>query len=172
MEKEIVTFEDSLENLFDIENGSTESIVQPPASVIETSKNAVTVVDTSTGEITEYERVEGKTDAVDDAKIDDIYDTAMDAFIKQSQMAQSIDPKFSARSAEVAAQYLNIALNCVQVKTHNKRERFKLKMKNHSNAPATVNGDVTNNNIVVADRNDLLKMLQKQAANNIIDVND
>lgn len=114
------------------------------------------------GEITEYERKEGKTDALDDARIDTIYDTAMSAFITQTQMAQTIDPKFSARSAEVAAQYLNIALNAVQVKTHNKRERFKLKMKNSSGGAPTVNGDITNNNIVVADRNDLLKMLQKQ----------
>lgn len=44
---EVTTFEDSLENLFDIENGSTESIIQPIANVVETN-NSVAVVDTNT----------------------------------------------------------------------------------------------------------------------------
>jgi hypothetical protein len=59
-----------------------------------------------------------------------------------------------ARNAEVAAQYLNIALNAVNSRVDAKAKRQKARLAANGGAPTTVN-----NNVIVADRNELLKQL-------------
>jgi metal-dependent amidase/aminoacylase/carboxypeptidase family protein len=71
-------------------------------------------------------------------------------------MSQEVDPKFSARNAEVAAQYLTIALNAVNSRVDSKFKRQKIRIaKQEAGTPNTVN-----NNVIVADRNQLLDMLK------------
>jgi hypothetical protein len=73
-------------------------------------------------------------------------------------MAQQVDPKFSARNSEVAAQYLNIALSATNSRAKAKYDRQKIRLaQSMKDSHSTVN-----NNLIVADRNELLKSLFKQ----------
>lgn len=86
-------------------------------------------------------------------KIDTIYGEAMTAYQNQTAFVEILEPRYAARNAEVAAGYLNTALNAVALRAKVKNERKK-----------TAGGFVpyanqTTNNVVVADRNQLLKMM-------------
>lgn len=129
-----------LEDIFDIESGTTISTVQPKSTEIVSTED----MDTSTL-INEEDRAVSQ-------QLSTIYGYAIDAFEQQTQMVQEVDPKFAARNAEVAAQYLTIALNSVN--TRAKIRQDKLKLKADGTNPNTVN-----NNLIVADRNEILKML-------------
>ena len=77
------------------------------------------------------------------------------AFNTQTAYLEVIEPRYAARNAEVAANYLNIALNAANSRAKVKRERKR--------AGAFVpfsGGNKTTNNLIVADRNELLKMIQ------------
>lgn len=88
-------------------------------------------------------------------KIDEIYDAAMDAYQNQTAFVEILEPRYAARNAEVAAGYLNTALNAVSLKAKVKNEKRKLS----SPAGFIPYGNNTTNNVVVADRNQLLKMM-------------
>ncbi len=83
----------------------------------------------------------------------EIYDTAMDAYEQQAEDSQTIDPKYRARNHEVAVQYLNTALNAAKERNATKMAKDKL-----ANKAMTGGGPKTlNQNVIVADRNDILK---------------
>jgi hypothetical protein len=127
-----------LEDIFDIESGTTISKIQPPQEIV------VTDADTSS--------LINEEDQAVASQLSTIYGYAIDAFEQQTQMVQEVDPRFAARNAEVAAQYLNIALNSVNTRAKIRHEKLKLKV--DGSGPNTVN-----NNLIVADRNEILKML-------------
>lgn len=77
--------------------------------------------------------------------------TAYDAFEDQKDIADQVEPKFSARNAEVAAQYLRTALDAIHEKAIMKQNKDKSAIKAASKT-------VTNN--IVVDRNELLRSLQ------------
>jgi hypothetical protein len=132
-----------LEGIFDIEPGTTIAKVQP----IDTqTTEIVSTNDTDTASLINEE------DKAVSSQLATIYGYAIDAFEQQTQMVQEVDPRFAARNAEVAAQYLNIALNSVSERA--KIRHSKLKLKVDGGTPNTVN-----NNLIVADRNEILKML-------------
>lgn len=91
------------------------------------------------------------------AKIDDVYDKAIDAFEEQTAYTQVIEPRYAARNAEVAANYLKIALDAAST-------RAKVKEGKNKSQPFIPfnNQNSGTQNIVVADRNDLLKMMSKK----------
>jgi len=108
-------------------------------------------------DITEDEqRVEDRIDELKtDHQLETIHTSAMEAFYQQQNMAVQVDPKFSARNSEVAAQFLTIALNATASKAKIKLDRQKQRVLNRTEGgPKTVN-----NNLIVADRNSLLKEL-------------
>lgn len=91
------------------------------------------------------------------AKIDDVYSKAIDAFEEQTAYTQVIEPRYAARNAEVAANYLKIALDAAATRAKVKEG------KNKSQAFIPFNNQNSGTqNIVVADRNDLLKMMAKK----------
>lgn len=162
-----------LEELFDLDPGSTPTLM---ANVV--SKPIGELIDPSTGEV-----IEQKVDATDaeiakeeraeDLKLahqlDVVHASAMAAFENQHALSQQVDPKFSARNSEVAAQYLNIALDSIKTRGKIKYDRQKI-------AIAKGNGGVTStqNNLIIADRNDVLKSLfhqdfEKPIKNTILD---
>jgi hypothetical protein len=121
------------------------------------------MLDPSTGEIVER-KIEGASDAdiakeerIEDLKIDGqidvIHGAAITAFEAQHRLSQEVDPKFSARNAEVAAQYLKIALDAVGTRVDSKYKRAKVRLEQHQ-GPRQVQ-----NNLIVADRNALLQNL-------------
>ena len=151
-----------LEDVFGITAGSTfkeDSIADTPNEretnlVDPTSGEVITrkVSDVTSSDIDREERLE---DLHIDGQLEAIHDAALVAFEQQSRMSQEVDPKFSARNAEVAAQYLNIALGAVNSRVDSKFKRNKIRIAREiSGAPTTVN-----QNVIVADRNDVLRAL-------------
>jgi len=100
--------------------------------------------------------VKDDDDRLVEKRIDEVYDTAMAAYQNQSAFIEIVDPKFAARNAEVAANYLNIALQAANSRANVKRDR---KRANQPFVPYGQPGGKTTNNFVVADRNQILKMM-------------
>lgn len=92
-----------------------------------------------------------------DKKIDDVYDSAIGAFRDQTEMVQIMDPRYAARNAEVAANYLSIALNAAatraRVKTDRKRNSTFVPYSNNRNPNGTV----------VATREDIMRAISVDA---------
>ena len=86
-------------------------------------------------------------------KIDTIYGEAMTAYQNQTAFVEILEPRYAARNAEVAANYLNTALNAVALRAKVKNERKK------AAGGFVPYANQTTNNVVVADRNQLLKMM-------------
>lgn len=142
------TYAHPLEDIFDIENDSTLSPVQTINS------------DLYDDDTLDVQKADSVIEDGFDRQYDEIYDAALEAFKNQSEMCDSIDPRFAARNAEVAAQYLKIALDTVSTKTAKHLTNKKIR---GSKGQGTVNGDVvTNNNIIVADRNELLRLMKAE----------
>jgi hypothetical protein len=98
-------------------------------------------------------------------KIDDIYDSAMEAYQNQTAYVEILEPRYAARNAEVAANYLNTALNAVSLKAKVKGEKRKT-----AGGFIPYANNTTTNNVVVADRNQLLRMIMEDGkSNKIID---
>jgi hypothetical protein len=91
-----------------------------------------------------------------DEKIDTVYTAAIDAFNNQTAYMEVIEPRYAARNAEVAANYLNIALNAATARAKVKGER----RKNAAFVPFSNN---KTNGAVVASREDIMKMLAVEA---------
>jgi hypothetical protein len=102
------------------------------------------------------EEVDRNKDAQIDGQFDEVYNIALEAFNTQNELTQTIDPRYSARNAEVGAQYLKIALDAAGAKA--------TKLINNKKLRGGKGGDIENNgtintNIIVSDRNSLLKFL-------------
>ena len=77
------------------------------------------------------------------------------AKIATDDITAMVEGKYAARNAEVAAVYLNTALNAAKEKSGQKEHKDKLSVaKQNAGKPGTVN-----NNLIM-DRNDLIKMLE------------
>jgi hypothetical protein len=94
-------------------------------------------------------------DILVEKRIDEIYDVAMETFNNQTAMLEIVEPRYAARNAEVAANYLNIALAAVNSRAKVKSDRKKT---NQGFVPYN-NGSKTTNNLIVASRNDILRMM-------------
>jgi translation elongation factor EF-1beta len=126
-----------MEDMLDIEAGTTNVPAVPPR------ESQLTVVD-------EYD----EKDQEIEEQLQEIFDTAMDAYEQQALDIESIEPKYRARNQEVAVQYLNTALSAVKEKSNTKMAKDKMKTKEVAAGPKTLN-----QNVIVADRNDLLKQI-------------
>ena len=85
----------------------------------------------------------------------EVYDAAMTVFETQCQGFELIESQYRARSQEVAAQFLNTALAAAKEKSNMKQHADKLAiLKVKASTPNTVN-----QNLIVADRNELLKRI-------------
>ena len=152
------------EALFGIEPGSTPAPTDLPPDAY--TKTGGALVDPTTGEIVEQpvdadSATLDKEDRLEDLKVqaqmDTIHAAAMGAFNQQAALSQQVDPKFSARNAEVAAQFLTIALGAVTNRAKAKNDRQKLRLaKEGGGTPNTVH-----NNLIVANRNDIMRELFK-----------
>lgn len=124
-----------LEEVFDIESNTT--------IVVRKTREPTILVD--------HDLYDNKDKEIE-GQLQEIADTALEAFHDQSKVIDDVDSQFIARNQEVAAQYLNTALAAISKKADIKQQKDKLsKIKNP--------GD-RNNNIIVS-RNDLLRALQQ-----------
>lgn len=148
-----------LESVFNIAPGSTPEFTD---SVVPLNPMATTLTDPSTGEIVTRdvepdEAALAKEERIEelqiDGKLNEIYDNAMAAFSHHANTAETGDPRFSARTGEVAAQYLKIALDSANSKVDARYKRNKVRIgKMSAGTPNSVQ-----QNLIVADRNELLK---------------
>ena len=90
------------------------------------------------------------------AKIETIFEAAIDAYTNQTELTEIVEPKYAARNAEVAAQYLQLALNTAALKAKIKNDKRKTQQ---FSAPATT---INNSNVVVASRNEILKLMAEK----------
>jgi len=116
--------------------------------------------------IVEYKEVEPSPvvpmptyDVKDDeieGKLEEIYAVAMGNVETIGDEMERVEGKYKARIGEVTATMLNVALGAV-------RDIAALKMHKDKIQPVTSGGPQTvNNNLVVADRNEILQMLLKK----------
>lgn len=91
-----------------------------------------------------------------DGKIDKVYDLALDAFNTQTQYQEIIEPRYAARNAEVAANYLSIALNAATSRAKVKGERKK-------QMAFIPYGDKSGSGTVIASREEIMRMISVDA---------
>lgn len=138
------TVEHPLEEILDIDPGTT--IV--PRKEVSTDLVAVDQYDDKDVEI--------------DTQIQNIYDAAMGAFETQMEEAELVEGKYKARNGEVAVQFLNAALSAAREKANLKQHKDKAAL-----AQNKIKGSSTvNNNLIVADRNELLKRFMGESSDN------
>ncbi len=99
-----------------------------------------------------------------ESQLQDIYDMSLEAFENQQEDGEIIDPKYRARNAEVAAVFLKTALEAVQSKSNLKQHKDKIVVRE--------TGKTTNNNVILADREDIMKALRAgKSVDAIADIN-
>lgn len=96
-------------------------------------------------------------DVENDKRFDDVYNAAMDTFQNQMAYTEIIEPRYAARNAEVAANFLNLALQAASAKARVKSDR-----KRATAFIPGMGGKVTNNTIV-ASREEILRMISVDA---------
>ena len=94
-------------------------------------------------------------DILIEKRLDDVYETALHTFQQQTAYTEIIEPRYAARNAEVAANYLNIALAAANSRAKVKSDR---KRANQAFVPYA-NGGKTTNNLVIASREEVLRMI-------------
>lgn len=88
-----------------------------------------------------------------EGKLEEIYNVAMGNVGAIADEMDRVEGKYKARIGEVTATMLNVALGAV-------REKAQLKMhKDKTPVPAAGGSHTVNNNLVVADRNEIIRML-------------
>lgn len=130
-----------LEDIFDLESGSTE------LSRIDTNQPVDIPVAVDYDE--KDEDIEGQ--------IQNIHNVALIAFQQQMEFAQLGDPKFAARSMEVATQLLNTGLQALKERAALKVHKDKLAKDRAKASPQT---NITNNTLVVGSRSEILRKLK------------
>jgi hypothetical protein len=99
--------------------------------------------------------VKDEDDVLVEKRIDEVYESAISAFQQQVSYTEIIEPRYAARNAEVAANYLNIALAAANSRAKVKNDR---KRANQNFVPYSGAGKTTNN-ILIANREEILKMI-------------
>ena len=128
-----------------------DALFNTPAFNDDTEEKYVQTTEGTLSEITPPPEVD-PADVENDARIDAVYNAALDAFTQQTQYQEIIEPRYAARNAEVAANYLTIALNAAATKARVRGDR----KKQSAFVPYTNNKA---SNVVVASREDILRMI-------------
>lgn len=129
--------EHPMELVLDIETGST---LVEYKEVVPTEVAVMVNYDTKDKEI--------------EQQFDEVYNVAMSSVVQIQDEMDRVEGKFKARIGEVTATMLNVALTAA-------RDKANLKAHKDKNQPVSSagGGTVTNNNLIVADRNEILRMM-------------
>lgn len=134
-----------LDTLFDVDPADSEVIEYEQATEGEIAALAAPTTAEKDAEDTEVDR-----------KIDEVYTAAMGTFNNQMAYTEIIEPRYAARNAEVAASYLNIALNAAQARARVKGDRRRIGV-------FIPNGGKVTNNTIVATREEIMRMISVDA---------
>lgn len=135
------TIEHPLEDVLDIEPGTT---------VVEYKEALPT-------EVVQHVKYDQKDDEIE-SKLEEIYTMAIGQVAVISDEIERVEGKYKARVGEVSAAMLNVALGAVR----EKRELKAHKDKQTIAEAAAGNAKTVNNNLIVADRNEILRLLSKE----------
>ncbi len=131
-----VPIEHPLEEIFDLEPGTT---IMPRTEVVT--------------DLVEAEEYDDKDNEIEE-QFQSVYDHAISAFEDLSAESEVVEGKYKARVGEVANQALSTALNAAKEKANLKKHKDKIEVSKGKLGTKTIN-----NNLIVADRNELLKEL-------------
>lgn len=134
-----------LEDAFDIEPGTTITEYKEvlPAPIVE------------------HPTYDDKDSEIE-GKLEEIYTIALTNVETISDEMERVEGKYKARIGEVTATMLNVALSAVREKRELKQHKDKMT----ADTMAAGTPHTVNNNLVVADRNEIMKMLRdKKKAN-------
>lgn len=141
----IPKYENPLDNLFDIDPaGRNENNALSPITQDEIDSMAAPVQATAEKDAEDIEV---------DKKIDEVYEMAKETFQNQMAYTEIIEPRYAARNAEVAASYLNIALQAAATRARVKGDR-----KRQAGFIPGMGNKITNNTIV-ATRDEIMRMI-------------
>jgi len=130
-----------MENVLDIECGTT---------LVPHQEQHTHIITTETYDVKD-EEVENQ--------FQEVYDKAITAFDDQTSSIELIDPRYRSRNQEVAVQYLNTALDAAREKSSLKQHKDKITI-----AKGKIQGPKTlNQNLIFADRNELLKIIHGES---------
>lgn len=134
------------------EEKTTESVSHPLEEVFNIEPQS-TEVERITHNVAQLDHAayDEKDDQIE-SQFDVVYQKALEAFETQAENAEMQDSRHSARNMEVAERFLNTALNAAKEKSGLKQHKDKL------SAPGK-QAETINNNLIVADRNELLKKM-------------
>jgi hypothetical protein len=135
--------EHPLEEVFDMDAGTT----------------MVEYTEVVPAEVVTMPNYDVKDDEIE-GKLEEIYTVAMGQVTVIGDEMERVEGRFKARIGEVTATMLNVALGAVREKSVLKMHKDKLTpAQQAANTPHTVN-----NNLIVADRNELLRLMIDKAA--------
>ena len=92
-----------------------------------------------------------------DESLQDVYERAIMAFEEQVNNASVVEPRFAARNMEVAKMFLDSAMEALKLR--HRQTEHKDKVKIAQDKIGKLPGRITQNNLIVADRNDILKRI-------------
>jgi hypothetical protein len=140
-----IKFKNPLDTLFNIESDHENELTENEDS----SENQLAPTPEAVSE-------KDEDDVATDAKFDEIYTQAIGTFQNQMAYTEIIEPRYAARNAEVAASYLNIALQAAATKAKVKTDRKR------ANSGINAANKVTNNTIVCT-REEIMKLISVDA---------
>jgi hypothetical protein len=141
-------FENPLDELFNIDPSDREVVEYG-----ETTEGAIATAQSNVPAVVEKDAEDIETDR----KIDEVYDQALGTFQNQMAYAEIIEPRYAARNAEVAASYLNIALQAAGMKAKVKSDR----KRSASFIPGA--GNKITNNTLVCTREEIMRLISVDA---------
>lgn len=145
-------FSNPLDKVFNIGENSDDFDIENEYGMTEAEKGNVVPTEPTPD-------VKDDDDIKIEARIDEVYDAAMNAFNTQNSYTEVIEPRYAARNAEVAAGYLAIALNAANSRSKVKVDR---KRANQAFIPYA-NGGKSTTNVLIANREEILKMIAVDA---------
>jgi hypothetical protein len=109
-------------------------------------------------EVVKMPDYDNKDDEIEE-KIEEVYTMAVGGVTAIADQMETVEGKYKARIGEVTAAMLNVALGAVREKRELKMHKDKMTLETATaGSPRTVN-----NNLVVADRNEILRILADKA---------
>ena len=134
-----------LESVFDMEQGSfsiddRQEMIEVPAATLP----APVYEDDN-----EDEEISGQ--------IAEVYDAAMKAYENQTELFEIVEPRYAARTAEVANQILKTALDAVAL-----RSKVKIEKRKVGQGMPFGGTNISGGNNIIADRNTILDMISER----------
>lgn len=149
-EKIMKTFiKNPLDELFDVSNDEMSGYDEVQASALVPAEQTGTPA---------QPEVKDQEDTENDQRFDEVYTAAKTAFDNQMAYTEIIEPRYAARNAEVAANFLNLALQAAATKARVKTDRKRAT----AFIPGAAGSKITNNTIV-ASREEILRMISVDA---------